>query len=313
MNKLLLTLVAALILTLVSTAVFAQPCSENETLIRHAMGETCVPRHPERVVVLDTGHLDGALSLGVVPVGSVTAFDDGLFPAYLSKLTEGVQTVGTIAAPDLETILTLKPDLILSAKVRHEAIYDQLSEIAPTVFTETTGVTWKENLELFAKALNREAALEVRTGEYQSRINFIRSLLPVADLEVSVVRFVNGENRVMQRGNFIGTVLDDIGFARPASQASDEFMVTVSQEQIGLMDGDVLFVSYYGDPSTTEMQAFMNSPLWQTLGAVQNNAVYQVSDDHWFLGIGFLGANRIMDDLLVLLDHGPTSDGNSER
>jgi iron complex transport system substrate-binding protein len=49
------------------------------------------------------------------------------------------------------------------------------------------------------------------------------------------------------------------------------------------------------------MSLFMDSPLWQTLSAVQNNAVYPVGDDHWFLGIGFLGANRIMDDLLIML------------
>jgi len=34
-------------------------------------------------------------------------------------------------------------------------MYDQLSEIAPTVFTDTTDVTWKENVDLHVRALNR--------------------------------------------------------------------------------------------------------------------------------------------------------------
>jgi ABC-type Fe3+-hydroxamate transport system substrate-binding protein len=46
--------------------------------VEHAMGQTEIPRQPERVVVLDTGELDTALSLGVTPVGAVTtAVSDG--------------------------------------------------------------------------------------------------------------------------------------------------------------------------------------------------------------------------------------------
>jgi len=40
----------------------AQPCGGR--LVKHAMGETCVPMVPQRVVVLDTGELDSALALG---------------------------------------------------------------------------------------------------------------------------------------------------------------------------------------------------------------------------------------------------------
>jgi iron complex transport system substrate-binding protein len=269
------------------------------------MGETCVPEHPERVIVLDTGHLDGALSLGVKPIGSVEAFAGAGFPSYLDGMTEGIEVVGTIAEPNLEAILALDPDLILSATIRHEAIYPQLAAIAPTVFTESVGVVWKENLDLFAEALNRHDLLAIRWAEYEARIAAIRRAVPVEEIEVSIIRFVSGENRLMQRGSFIGTVIDDVGFARPESQQSEEFMLTISQEQIDLIDGDVVFVSYYGDPAQTEMSAFLGSPLWQTLSAAQNGNVYEVDDDHWFLGIGFLGANRVFDDLLTLLaDYG---------
>lgn len=295
-------LVLALSLTLgAAQAQEAAACETGFHLVVHNMGETCVPEHPERVVVLDTGHLDGALSLGVKPIGSVEAFAGAGFPAYLDGMTEGIAVVGTIAEPNLEAILALNPDLILSATLRHEAIYPQLAAIAPTVFTESVGVVWKENLELFAEALNRHDLLDIRWAEYNARVAAIRSAVPVQDIEVSIIRFVSGQNRLMQRGSFIGTVIDDIGFARPESQRSEEFMLTISQEQIDLVDGDVIFVSYYGDPGETEMSAFLDSPLWQTLSAVQNGNVYEVDDDHWFLGIGFLGANRIFDDLLIRL------------
>lgn len=298
-------LLLALCLLLSAALVQAQDAAECEAgfhLVEHAMGQTCVSERPQRVVVLDTYELDAALSLGVKPVGAVEAIAGAGFPAYLARLTEGIEVVGTISAPNLEAILALSPDLILSSTGRHEEIYPQLSEIAPTVFTEALARThWKEYLSIYAQALNREDVLANRLAEYEARIDTIRSVLPVEEIEISVVRFVAAENRMMPRGSFMGTVLNDIGFARPEPQQSDEFKIVVSQEQINLLDGDVIFVSVYGDPADTEYAAFTESPLWATLGAVQSGHAYVVDDDHWFLGIGLLGANRIMDDLLILL------------
>ncbi len=51
--------------------------SETRT-VEHAMGETETEGTPERVVVLDTGELDSAMSLGVRPVGAVEGVVDGL-------------------------------------------------------------------------------------------------------------------------------------------------------------------------------------------------------------------------------------------
>lgn len=76
--------------------------------------------------------------------------------------------MGTIEQPNLEKIAALEPDLILSSKLCHEQIYEQLNEIAPTVFSETTGVTWKENFEVHAEALGRtEEADRVSRGSHK--------------------------------------------------------------------------------------------------------------------------------------------------
>lgn len=277
-------------------------CEVGFRLIEHAMGMTCVSDNPQRIVVLDTGELDGVLSLGIKPIGAIEAMAGAGFSSYLAGgITDGIEVVGTIAEPNLEAILSLSPDLILSSKLRHEDLYDELSAIAPTVFTERVGVAWKENLVIYADALNRQDALAIRLAEYESRLETIRQVIDVENIEVSIIRFVPGQNRVMQRGSFIGTIIDDIGLARPESQRGDDFMVTISLEQINLMDGDVIFMSYYGTADETEQASFTESPLWQTLTATQNNTVYAVDDAHWFLSIGFLGANRVLDDILITL------------
>lgn len=167
--------------------------------VDHAMGRTEIPARPERVVVLDTGELDSAIALGVVPVGAVRAPVEEGFLEYLSTDTAATELVGTIDDVNLEAVAALRPDLILSSALRHEDLYDELSAIAPTVFTETVGDVWKENLALHAEALGLEdeadelvAAYDERTADIAARLAEARGELPT----VSVVRFLPEQTRL---------------------------------------------------------------------------------------------------------------------
>lgn len=280
-------------------AMVSPEATKAERVVKHAMGETTVPATPQRVVVLDTGELDSALTLGIKPVGAVEAIAGQGFPSYL-KGVDGIATVGTIQEPNLERIAALEPDLILSSKLRHEQIYDQLSAIAPTVFAETTGVTWKENFELHAEAFGRTEAAELVKSEYQERVAEFQQAMGdgQAETEVSVVRFLPGDTRIYQKASFSGTVIEEAGLGRPPSQDVDEFAITnASTELIPEIGGDVIFVTVYGPKDETTQARIMSHALWQTLGAVQAGKVYEVSDDLWMLGIGYTAANGVIDDL----------------
>ncbi|NEO27243.1 MAG: ABC transporter substrate-binding protein, partial [Kamptonema sp. SIO4C4] len=99
--------------------------------IQHAMGETCVPPEPKRVVVMAGTEIEPVVALGIIPVGASIR----PAPQFMKERLEGVTNVGW-PEPNLETILSLKPDIILSAKGRVGHIYDKLSQIAPTVLAK---------------------------------------------------------------------------------------------------------------------------------------------------------------------------------
>jgi iron complex transport system substrate-binding protein len=270
---------------------------EPSRAVEHAMGATEISGTPDRVVVLDTGELDSAMTLGVTPVGAVEAVPGEGFPSYLEG-TENIENVGTIEEPNLEAIAALEPDLILSSKLRHEQVYDQLRRIAPTVFTETTGVTWKENFQKHAEALNKTAEAERVVGGYEGRTGEFRDAVGENPPEVSVVRFLPGETRIYQKESFIGTVLEDAGLPRPESQDVDDFAIlNASAEFIPDMGGDVIFTTVYGPEEDSTKQEITSDPLWRQLEAVQEGRVYEVSDDLWMLGIGYTAANGVLDDL----------------
>lgn len=266
--------------------------------VRHAMGETRIERAPARVVTLDTGELDTMVELGLKPVGVVDYGADGL-PAYFDpKEIEGVEVIGTIDAPNLEAIARLRPDLIVSSKLRHEKLYGQLAQIAPTVFAERPGVAWKENFQLFAQAVGREAEAAETVRRYERRVAALNDTLPVPRPAVSVTRIMaDGNIRLYQRANFLGLLLTDLGFPRPAAQNVDDFAAEVSLEQLDQADGDAIIVAVFDATENTYDDAVLGSPVWKQLAAVKTGAVHTVDDQTWIGGIGYHAAFAVMDQI----------------
>ncbi|HXF62785.1 MAG TPA: iron-siderophore ABC transporter substrate-binding protein, partial [Caldilineaceae bacterium] len=160
------------------------------------MGTATVTCAPQRVVTLEQGATDAALALGVTPVGAVDPWGDKWY-GYLADQVQGVAAVGAETEPNLETIALLDPDLIIGSRLRHEAIYDQLQQIAPTVFSETIGRTWKANFQLYAQALCREEKGAELIAAWEQRIADFRAKMgDRLNTEVSLVRFRAGEVRI---------------------------------------------------------------------------------------------------------------------
>lgn len=271
--------------------------------ITHAMGTTKVPAHPQRVVVLDTDKIDTALSLGVTPVGAAVAGEARSWPTYFGEdKLAGIKEVGVLTEPDLEAITALKPDLILGSKFRQEKFYDELSAIAPTVFTEKVGITWKENFLLDGKALGKEQEAKDLLAAYEARAKeFGAKLGDAASRKVSIVRFMPGNIRVYGPESFSGIVIGDTGLGRPERQMlankDDKRFDLVSPERVGEVDGDVIFVTAYGEKAAAEQAKVTAGSLWKNLSAVKANKAHVVSDEVWMTGIGVGAANKILDDL----------------
>lgn len=312
---------AALLAVLIGTSVLAacgDPSAEDDKAtaqagsavfprtLKTAMGDVRIPVRPKRVVVLDTGELDDVTTLGIKPVGAVSPHmkTEGGFPEYLKDEVKGVKDVGPLLEPNLEAIASLKPDLILSSKVRHEKVYDKLSGIAPTVFTETTGGPWKDNLAVHAKALGREKQAAAALKSYEDRAkalgeaikNKYDGTMPTA----SVVRFVAGPTRLYQSNAYSGVVLNDIGLQRPKSQISNDPAVTmkdVSPEQIDQADTNLIFVTVADDPDKTQKNDVTSNPVWKDLDAVKKDKVFEVPDETWMSGIGVQAARHMLADV----------------
>ncbi|WP_411112012.1 ABC transporter substrate-binding protein [Streptomyces sp. c-19] len=268
--------------------------------VEHDKGKTELKAKPQRIVALDNSLVEAVVALDRPLVGGIGSYrDQKTFPAHLGDAVKNTKDVGPLESPNLEQIALLKPDLIVSATVRHEELYDKLSQIAPTVFVKTTGPTWKENIGLLGKALGEEKSATEQVKAYETRAKAIGDAVnaKAGKPTASVVRFLDGPTRIYLPKTFSGIVLSDMGIARPANQQDpEEFNIEISEEQIAQADADVIFYTTFsgGEERRTK---FLANPLWKRLKAVEKGNVHEVKDEVWMTAVSLQGAHMILDDM----------------
>ncbi|WP_331772077.1 iron-siderophore ABC transporter substrate-binding protein (plasmid) [Embleya sp. NBC_00888] len=268
--------------------------------ITHDKGTTTIKEKPKRVVALDNSLVEAVAALDVPLVGGIGSYRDQKgFPPYLGDAVKNTKDVGPLDSPNLEQIALLKPDLIVSATVRHDQLYAQLSKIAPTVFVKTTGPIWKENVKLVGQALGEDDKAKAKLTAYETRAKKVGDAINAKANKptVSIVRFVDGPTRIYLGKTFSGIILSDMGLTRPENQRDPEkFNIEVSEEQIGQADADYIFLTSFSGGEERKAK-FMANPLWQRLKAVQAGHVYEVKDESWMTAVSLQGADVVLDDL----------------
>jgi iron complex transport system substrate-binding protein len=266
--------------------------------ITHAFGTTRLETKPERLVTLDSGELDAAVSMGLIPVGAVEYTRDSM--ATFSRERVGdVPLVGTLDEPDLEDILGLTPDLIISSKLRHDQdVYDRLVQIAPAVFSLQPGVTFKLNFKLYAQAMGREVEGAAFIKKYEDGVRALNALLPNPRSTVSIVNIRAGEVRFYQRANFLGMVLTDLGFPRNDVENVDDFAFIGSQENLGeYAAGNFVIVAVADAAKGEEADQILASDVWQTLPAVKSGNVLMADANTFIGGVGYGAAGDVVNTI----------------
>lgn len=286
--------------------------SETVRLVKHAMGETQVPTNPQRLVTLHTVYLGNALALRIKPIGTIGWYSKltGIAPyeAHLNNLPGEFTLLGSHDQPNLETMLRLKPDLIIGFDY-YEDIYNQLSKIAPTVLFKWEGEPpWKNSVRELSKVLNRDEEVEQLFNQYNQRTQNLKQEIQkkFTHLSVSVVDIDSSSIRFALKNSFLGSILQDIGVSRPPSQDKDGIYenLPVALELIPQMDADVMFITTSQDQgSLAVVKQLKQHPLWLNLEAVKQDRAYQVNPEYWF-GDNMIAANLVLDDLFKYLFEG---------
>lgn len=279
--------------------------------IEHLEGTTEVPIAPQRIVTLqDQNALLPLLELGVRPVASAGRTDDDGSQSFRRTQgydTAGIKFVGEYGEPDLEAIAAQRPDLIISDEFGAEGVYDELSQIAPTVFVQVFERPLSEALMDFAAVVGAEQRAEELRADYDRRIEEFRAALGDDLDDTTVSLLAAGDPGTFYQadagGQALFTVMNDLELPRPAAQGdnSDVTRPPFSLEQLSEHDADAVIVVSFGDGGA-DTEELMSSKLWDNLAATRAGQSF-VIDGTTTVGSAWGKMDVFLDELeRVLLD-----------
>ncbi|MFC4099143.1 ABC transporter substrate-binding protein [Paenibacillus xanthanilyticus] len=230
-----------------------------------------VPANPQRVIAL-SGFPGDVLSLGVNVVG-VDSWSKAN-PTFEEQLKD----VQEVSAENLETIIDLKPDLIIGLNSIKNI--DKLSEIAPTV-TYTWGKLdyLTQHLEI-GKLLNKEKEAKAWIDDFKKRAQAIgEDVRAKVGEDATVSVFETYEKEIFAFGDHFGRgteiLYQEMKLKMPEKLKqfiSETGYNTISAEVLPEYAGDFIVLSKY----STADHAFQETETYKNIPAVQNNRVFEL-------------------------------------
>lgn len=291
-----------------AAAITALNCPAGFRPFAHSAGETCVPANPQRIVATqDQNALLPLLELGVKPIGSAgLPLESGgfRFRRVDDFDSSGIAFIGNYwGEANAETIARLQPDLIVGDAYGVD-YYDLHSQIAPTVLIDVHGRPLDEALLDFAALVGRSDQAARLRDAYMARVAALLEALGERKDSLSVSVITNGEGGEFYRadtGQALGTVMSDLDLLRPAPQQGEGSFDAFSLETLPDHDADVvLVINFASDDSAPGFDAFVKSPIFQTLAAARAGQTY-VIDGTQTVGAGWTKMDAFLAELERIL------------
>ena len=272
-----------------------------EKTIVHDFGTTKLKKVPKRIVILDNLYGEILNPLDITPVGATTGQADSQeFSTLFKKQYKDakVVSVGWQGSPDLDKIAELKPDLILMTG-EQEDLYEELSEIAPTVgYQINTDENWDYHetslkvAEIFDKRDEMKKDLDrvdAREAVFAENVK-----AKFGNQKLMYLRVTDNDIRYYAYGHF-GYLYDTYHFNRAETFNPDDMFQVIDPDKLKDINPDLLIVQ--ADSQELLENKLKNNPVWSSLKAVQNNKVIYADYSTYMLGFGIVSQKAIMKQI----------------
>lgn len=272
-----------------------------EKTIVHDFGTTELKKAPKRIVILDNLYGEILDPLDITPVGATTGQSDSQeFSTLFKKQYKDakVVSVGWQGNQDLDKIAELKPDLILMTG-EQEDLYEELSEIAPTVgYQINTDENWDYHetslkvAEIFDKRDEMKKdldRLDAREAVFAENVK-----AKFGNQKLMYLRVTDNDIRYYAYGHF-GYLYDTYHFNRAETFNPDDMFQVIDPDKLKDINPDLLIVQ--ADSQELLDNKLKNTPVWTSLKAVQNNKVIYADYSTYMLGFGIVSQEAIMKQI----------------
>ncbi|WP_243762533.1 ABC transporter substrate-binding protein [Streptomyces sp. Tu 3180] len=282
------------------TDVTVEPIKASTELTDTNGVKVSLKKEPERIVCLFALCDDILTELGIVP----TATNSALLahPDFLGEeRAKEVDVIpGGFIAPEVEAVLSHKPDLVIGLGDTHGKLAPALE--GATTFWAMQPETWEDSVGY----LRDLAALTGRTAEGEKAERAFWTKLAAAEKapsdKTALVIYGSDENFG------VATPETDVAaslFPRIADYPWKSRGVegSYSLEEIFAQDVDVLFVETlsFGDADGKLSEKLAENPLWGKIPAVRNGDVHEVDSEVWAKGRGTRSLGVVLDEATAAL------------
>lgn len=280
--------------------------AENTVTVTDVRGEVKIPAEPKRIVDL-SGNSDILSLIGYKVIGTANsdAYDYTKFPSYLEETLQGAEILGYSMQDtmDVEAVMNLNPDLIIISTVQ-EKMYDQLSEIAPTVMIQLEALNWKEDVKAFAEVFNKEAEAEKWLSDYELKAKEAGDAIKAEYGEdTTYLSFLasGGQFFVFDGAGFGNVLYEDMGLAKPEGmpEQTDISLPVVTYEGLAAIKADYIFL-IATDEDLAELE---KNAIWNSLPAVKEGHVVVLGASPYFnQGYSPIGRELLVDEIGDMLN-----------
>jgi iron complex transport system substrate-binding protein len=257
----------------------ADPSGADPRTIEYLGESYTVPAKTERIVITGAMEaLEDSLVLDVHPVGAITF--GGKFPELYTSITDQAQSIGEKTQPNFETILKLKPDVILGSTKFPAETAERLRKIAPTILVSHIATNWEDNLRLLGDLTGKREAADREIEQYKAELEKAKPTLQakLADKKVLAVRVRAGKIFIYPTKVFVNpTLYEDLGLEAPEEVEKAKAQEEVSIEQLAAINPDELFIQF-ADSENKETQTALDdllaNPIVKKTNAVKSGHVY---------------------------------------
>lgn len=263
--------------------------------------------NPKRVVAC-MGSLANAWELAG---GTLVGASDDAFESY--SIESDAAKVGDFSAPNLESIIALKPDFVImtsgSGGRGHDSSQADLKQsleasgIPVAYFNVTKFDDYLRMLRTFCNITGRDDLYEQNGQKVADKIAKIKEAAAGKDApSVLVMTTFSGGTRVQNSSTMTGAMLADLG-VRNLADENPSLLKDFSLESVIELDPDFIFVIPMGNDDAAALknlkEATEANPAWSTLSAVKNDH-YITLDKELFL---YKPNERWAESYQTLFDH----------
>lgn len=257
--------------------------------ITDAAGRTvALDAEPKRVVALNPSYLGMIDSVGGSIVGRATS-KLVTVPESMREAPE----IGFVYNINMESLVGLKPDLVLAGKNQHEKFVPLLEsnnikviELDAKTYTEV-----QDTVRLLGKIYGTSDKAEQECALLNSEIKAVTDKLPKEKKKIVIMHATASSVTTEGSRSIAGCVSDILGFDNVAAKAlqGKSEKTPYSMEALVEQNPEIIFITSMGKADEIENRLrsdFKNNPAWASLQAVQNGKVYVLPENLFLLNPG---------------------------